>query len=123
MAINKDDFKNAEGNYEAKNTLMDAVIDGVNGNEANLSVLLPCQAGAANFGAITASTTVELSVTFPRPFAAGKSVSVVATLNSLTVDLAVLSVANTTTTGFTVRAIPKTTQTSLWFHWIAMERN
>lgn len=30
MAINKNNFKNAEGNYEAKNTLMDAVIDGVN---------------------------------------------------------------------------------------------
>lgn len=41
MAINKNDFKNAEGNYEAKNTLMDAVIDGVNGNEAQLTNLGP----------------------------------------------------------------------------------
>lgn len=39
MAIDKNDFKNAEGNYEAKNALMDAVIDGVNGNEANISLL------------------------------------------------------------------------------------
>lgn len=34
MAINKNDFKNAEGNYEAKNALMDAVIDATNAHMA-----------------------------------------------------------------------------------------
>ena len=34
MAINKDDFKNTQGNYEAKNSLIDALIDATNDHMA-----------------------------------------------------------------------------------------
>lgn len=34
MAINKDDFKNTQGNYEAKNSLIDALIDEVQAHMA-----------------------------------------------------------------------------------------
>lgn len=40
MAINKNNFKNPEGNYEAKNSLIDVLVDGVNTNEDNISLLV-----------------------------------------------------------------------------------
>lgn len=56
MAINKNDFKNAEGNYEAKNALMDAVIDGVNGNEAQLNTHMADYATFVNGGDVHTAT-------------------------------------------------------------------
>lgn len=122
MAINKNNFKNAEGNYEAKNTLMDAVIDGVNRNEANISLLLPASAGVINMGPLEAGVVKSEQVSFPSSFASGKSITVVATPNTINPSSFSLSVPDVSVTGFTLNALSKSNRSTCWVYWVAIQR-